>query len=44
MIFDSVEYTIREDGDKHTLVITTRPSWDNHGEVRFALGLEDDLK
>ncbi|NPA59185.1 MAG: BamA/TamA family outer membrane protein, partial [Epsilonproteobacteria bacterium] len=44
MIFDSVEYDIERKNDKNILIITTKSSWDNHGEVRFALGVEDDFK
>jgi len=44
MIFDSVEYDVKEELGKNILVITTTPSWDNHGEVRFAIGLEDDFQ
>ena len=43
MIFDSVDYKIVEANGTNTLVIETTPSWDNHGEIRFALGLEDDF-
>jgi len=44
MIFDSIEYDLRRVDGKNFLIITTTPSWDNHGEVRFAIGLEDDFK
>ncbi|WP_373005246.1 patatin-like phospholipase family protein [Sulfurimonas sp.] len=43
-IFDRVEYTLKEVDGKNILVITTTPSWNNHGEVRFAIGIEDDFK
>ena len=43
MIFDSVDYEVKRVGDKNILVIITKPSWDNHGEIRFAIGLEDDF-
>ena len=43
-IFDSVEYSIDKKDEKNRLIIKTVPSWDNHGEVRFAIGLEDDFK
>ena len=43
MIFDSVDYTIRKEKGKNILVITTTPSWDNQGEVHFAIGIEDDF-
>lgn len=44
MIFDSIEYDLKNKDGKNILVIRTTPSWDNHGEVRFAIGLEDDFK
>ncbi|MBU0720107.1 patatin-like phospholipase family protein [bacterium] len=44
MIFDSVEYVVKNENAKNVLIITTTPSWDNHGEIRFALGLEDDFQ
>jgi len=43
-IFDSVDYEIITRNKKNTLLIKTTPSWDNHGEIRFALGLEDDFQ
>ena len=43
MIFDSVDYDVVSVGGRNILLIETTPSWDNHGEVRFALGLEDDF-
>jgi len=43
MIFDSVDYRLQKRGDQNILVITTTPSWDNRGEIRFAIGLEDDF-
>ncbi|MBL0708866.1 MAG: patatin-like phospholipase family protein [Sulfurimonas sp.] len=43
-IFDSVEYDIKELDGKNTLVIITTPSWNNHGEMNFAFGIEDDSK
>ncbi len=42
-IFDSISYKLKEEGGKNILIITTIPSWDNHGEIRFAIGLEDDF-
>ena len=42
-IFDSVYYEIQEKNGKNILVIKTTPSWDNHGEIRFSIGLEDDF-
>ena len=44
MIFDSVDYRIDVENEQHILVIQTTPSWDNHGEVRFALGFSDDFE
>ena len=41
MIFDSVDYKIEIVDGKSILIVTTTPSWDNHGEIRFAL--EDDF-
>lgn len=44
MIFDSVEYKLINKDGNNTLVIETTPSWDNHGEIRFAIGIEDDFQ
>ncbi len=44
MIFDSVDYEIQKSNGKNKLVIKTTPSWDNHGEIRFAMGFEDDFE
>ncbi|MBU1658794.1 patatin-like phospholipase family protein [bacterium] len=44
MIFDSVDYSVKNVNGRNILVITTTPSWDTHGEIRFALGLEDDFR
>jgi len=44
MIFDSVDYEIMKENAKNILVIKTIPSWDNHGEMRFSIGLEDDFE
>ena len=43
MLFDSVTYEIVKKEDENILRIITTPSWDNHGEIRFAFGLEDDF-
>ena len=43
MIFDSVEYELLNIDGKNVLLIETTPSWDNHGEIRFAFGVEDDF-
>lgn len=42
-IFDSVIYELKVVDEKNILVIKVEPSWDNHGEIRFAIGLEDDF-
>lgn len=42
-VFDSVSYELKRASGKETLVIHTVPSWDNHGEIRFAIGIEDDF-
>ncbi|MCD4668640.1 MAG: patatin-like phospholipase family protein [Sulfurimonas sp.] len=42
-MFDSINYDLQIKDDKNILNITTTPSWDNHGEIRFSLGLEDDF-
>ena len=44
MIFDSVDYKLKEIDGRNILTIITTPSWDNHGEIRFALGFEDDFE
>ena len=44
MIFDSVDYEVKQENNKNILLISTKPSWDNHGEIRFSLGIEDDFK
>ena len=44
MIFDSIDYEVKKVDGKNILLITTKPSWDNHGEIRFSLGIEDDFK
>jgi len=44
MLFDSVDYTIKKQKNQTILVIHTTPSWNNHGDIRFAIGFEDDFK
>jgi len=44
MIFDSVDYHLKHQDGKTILVITTTPSWNNHGDIRFSMGFEDDFK
>jgi NTE family protein len=43
-VFDSVEYSMKKVNNQNILVITTTPSWNNHGEMRFAIGIEDDFE
>jgi len=43
-IFDSVDYFVQKVDGKDVLFVKVEPSWDNHGEVRFAIGFEDDFK
>jgi len=43
-IFNSVEYDIKEVDGKNILSIITTPSWNNHGEVTIAIGIEDDFR
>jgi len=43
MVFDTVDYSLKTQDGENILVISTAPSLDNHGEVRFAIGLEDDF-
>jgi len=44
MIFDSVDYSIKKVEGKTILVIHTTPSWNNHGDIRFSMGFEDDFR
>jgi len=44
MIFDSIDYKIEKTYNKNILIITAKPSWDNRGEIRFSIGIEDDFK
>jgi len=44
LLFDNVDYSLEKSINNETILrILTTPSWDSHGEVRFALGLEDDF-
>jgi NTE family protein len=43
MIFDRVDYKIVKKDGKNILVVMLTPSWDNHGEIRFSIGVEDDF-
>ncbi|MDQ7062255.1 MAG: patatin-like phospholipase family protein [Sulfurimonas sp.] len=42
-VFDKIEHKVIKKDGENILEITTTPSWDNHGEIRFALALEDDF-
>jgi NTE family protein len=44
MIFDSIEYDVKQKNGQNILCIKTTPSWDNHGEIRFSIGLQDDFQ
>lgn len=44
MNFDSVDYEVISNEGKNSLLIKTIPSWNNHGDIRFSFGLEDDFK
>lgn len=43
MIFDDVRYRIVNEGGKSVLKILTTPSWDVNGQIKFALGFEDNF-
>ncbi|WP_294964498.1 patatin-like phospholipase family protein [Sulfurimonas sp.] len=43
-IFDSVEYKLKEIDGKTILVIITTPSWNNHADIRFSIGVQDDFE
>ena len=43
MIFDDVGYSVIQEDGKTILKIKTTPSWDVHGQVKFALGFEDNF-
>lgn len=42
-LFDEIDYKIVKKDDKNTLELTTTPSWNNHGEINFSFGFEDDF-
>ncbi len=42
-LFDEINYNIVEKDNKNILELSTAPSWDNHGEINFSLGIEDDF-
>ena len=43
MIFDDVSYEINNVGGENILTIITTPSWDVNGQIKFALGFEDNF-
>ena len=43
-IFDSIDYDIKTKNGKNILLITTKPSWNNHGDVLFSISLDDDFQ
>ena len=43
-IFDSVNYELTKEDGKNILIIKTKPSWNNHGDILFGLSLSDDFK
>ena len=43
-VFDSIVYNVKSENNKNILVITTTPSWNNHGDVLFSISLDDDFK
>jgi len=42
-LFDEINYKIIKKDDKNTLELITTPSWNNHGEINFSFGIEDDF-
>jgi NTE family protein len=42
-IFDQIDYEIVKKDEKNILEITTTPSWNNHGDIKFAVGFEDNF-
>ena len=43
MIFDDVSYKIKTVNGENVLVIKTTPSWDVNGQIKFAVGFEDNF-
>ena len=43
MVFDDVGYKIIEESGINTLQIITTPSWDVNGQIKFAIGFEDNF-
>ncbi len=42
-LFDDVTYEIGQDAAGTTLNVSTLPSWDSNGQLKFAFGFEDDF-
>jgi len=43
MVFDDVGYKVVEENGINTLRIITTPSWDVNGQIKFAIGFEDNF-
>ena len=43
MIFDDVSYEIKKVNGENVLIIITTPSWDVNGQIKFAIGFEDNF-
>ncbi len=43
MVFDDVTYLVVNKNGKNILKVTTTPSWDMNGQIKFALGFEDNF-
>ena len=43
-VFDGISYDIVKKNGKNILHITTKPSWNNHGDVLFSISLDDNFK
>ncbi len=43
MLFDDVTYKVKEENGIHVLHVITTPSWDVNGQIKFALGFEDNF-
>ncbi len=43
MLFDDVSYEVIQRNGENILKIITTPSWDVNGQIKFAIGFEDDF-
>jgi len=43
MIFDDVDYEVKTINGENVLKIRTTPSWDVNGQIKFAVGFEDNF-